>query len=112
DGWPLSAELARRLYLLRVQAAEALRAGRAALAALLRDDCGLGDDAAAALVAHFEHQECVSEVPDATTCLIEVVPRQGAADHYLHTPLNRAGNDALTRVAVLRLARDRGRAAR
>jgi Lhr-like helicase len=40
-----------------------------------------------------------------------VVPRQGAADHYLHTPLNRAGNDALARVAVLRLARDHGRPA-
>ncbi len=111
DGWPLSAELARRLYLLRVQAAEALRGGRAALAALLRDDCDLADEAAALLVAHFERQECVSEVPDATTCLIEIVPRQGAADHYLHTPLNRAGNDALARVAVLRLARDDGRAA-
>jgi ATP-dependent Lhr-like helicase len=106
DGWPLSSELARRLYLLRVQAAEALRAGRAALAALLQDDCGLGDDAAAALVAHFERQECASEVPDAATLLVEVVPRQGAADHYLHTPLNRAGNDALARVAVLRLARE------
>ncbi|HEX5272752.1 MAG TPA: helicase-related protein, partial [Gemmataceae bacterium] len=106
DGWPLSSELARRLYLLRVQAAEALRTDRATLAALLRDDCGLGDDAAAALVAHFERQECASEIPDAATCLVEVVPRQGAADHYLHTPLNRAGNDALARVAVLRLARD------
>jgi ATP-dependent Lhr-like helicase len=112
DGRPLSAELARRLYLLRVQAAEALRGGRAALAALLRDDCGLGDDAAAVLVAHFERQECVSEIPDATTLLVEMVPRQGAADHYLHTPLNRAGNDALARVAVLRLARDHGRPAR
>jgi ATP-dependent Lhr-like helicase len=111
DGCPLSAELARRLYLLRVQAAEALRGGRAALAAVLRADCGLDDDAAAALAAHFERQECVSEVPDAATLLIEVVSRQGAADHYLHTPLNRAGNDALARLAVLRLARDRGRPA-
>ncbi len=111
EGWPLSSELARRLYLQRVQAAEALRAGRAALAALLRDDCGLGDDATAVLVAHFERQECASEVPDATTCLIEVVPRQGAADHYLHTPLNRAGNDALARVVVHRLTRDHDRAA-
>jgi len=111
DGRPLSAELARRLYLLRVRAGEALRCGGAALAALLRDDCGLGDGAAAVLVAHFERQECASEIPDAATCLIEVVPRQEAADHYLHTPLNRAGNDALARVAVLRLARDHGRPA-
>jgi ATP-dependent Lhr-like helicase len=112
EGRPLSAELARRLYLLRVQAAEVLRGGRAALVALLRADCGLGDEAAAALADHFARQECVSEVPDAATLLIEVLPRQGAADHYLHTPLNRAGNDALARVAVLRLARDHGRPAR
>jgi ATP-dependent Lhr-like helicase len=105
DGLPLSADLARRLYLLRVRAAEALRNGPEALGALLRDEYGLGETAAAALVAVFERQECVSEVPDAATCLIEVVPRQGAADCYLHTPLNRAGNDALGRVAVLRLAR-------
>jgi ATP-dependent Lhr-like helicase len=111
DGCPLSAELARRLYLLRVQAAEALRGSRAALVALLRADCGLDDDGAAALAAHFERQECVSEVPDAATLLVEVVPRQGAADHYLHTPLNRAGNDALARVAVRRLGRDHGRPA-
>jgi ATP-dependent Lhr-like helicase len=111
DGWPLSAELARRLYLLRVQAGEALHDSRVALVALFRDDCGLGSEAATALVAYFERQECVSEIPNATTCLIEVVPRLGAADHYLHTPLNRAGNDALARVAALRLARDHGRPA-
>ena len=111
DGWPLSSELARRLYLLRVRAAEALHVGRATLAQLLRDECDLDNDAAALLVAHFERQECVSEIPDAATCLIEVVPRQGATDHYLHTPLNRAGNDALARVAVARLMRDHGRPA-
>jgi ATP-dependent Lhr-like helicase len=111
EACPLSTELARRLYLLRVQATEALRGGRAALVALLRADCGLGDEDAAALADHFERQECVSEVPDAATLLIEVVPRQGAADHYLHTPLNRAGNDALARVVVRRLARDCGRPA-
>src|SRR5262249_54052111 len=32
-------------------------------------------------------------------------------DVYLHTPLNRGGNDALARVAVRRLARDHGRSA-
>src|SRR5262249_12671757 len=95
--------------LLRVRAAEALRGGPGALAALLRDEYALGDDAAAALVGHFERQEAVSEVPDAATCLVEVVPRQGAVDYYLHTPLNRAGNDALARVAALRLTRS-GRA--
>ncbi len=109
-GAALSTELARRLYLLRGRAAEALRRGPDALAVLLRDDYGLDGAAAVALAAYFEAQERVSEVPDTGHLLIEVVPRQGAADCYLHTPLNRAGNDAVTRVVVHRLARDRGRA--
>src|SRR5579883_3185874 len=45
SGWPLSTELAQRLYLLRVQAAEGLRAGHETLARLLRREYGL-DDAA------------------------------------------------------------------
>ncbi len=110
EGRPLSADLACRLYLLRVQAAEALRSGRAELLSLLQDDQRLGPDAAAALADYIERQESASEVPDTGACLVEVVSRQGATDHYLHTPLNRAGNGALTRVAVLRLTRDFGRA--
>jgi ATP-dependent Lhr-like helicase len=112
DGWPLSAELAQRLYLLRVRAAEALRDGPAALAELLRRDYHLEGPAAAALVEHFHRQECLSEIPDAGTCLVEVVAGDAGDAYYLHTPLNRAGNDALARVAVLRLARQRGREVR
>jgi ATP-dependent Lhr-like helicase len=108
EGWPLSTELARRLYLLRVRAAEALRDGPRALVALLHDEYGLGEAAVAALVAHFQRQEWVSEIPDATTCLIEVVSGETGEGYYVHTPLNRAGNDALARVAVHRLVRDRG----
>src|SRR5262249_33455843 len=48
-----------------------------------------------------------SEIPDAATFLIEAVHAGTGADYFLHTPLHRAGNDALARVAVLRLARDR-----
>jgi ATP-dependent Lhr-like helicase len=106
DGWPLSTELAQRLYLLRVQAAEALREGPEALVRLLRRDYGLEDDAAATLTAYFQRQECVSEIPDSASCLVEIVANDGGADCYFHTPLNRLGNDALARVAVHRLARD------
>ena len=42
DGWAASTELARRLFLLRVQAAEALRDGPAALAEMLRRDYARG----------------------------------------------------------------------
>jgi ATP-dependent Lhr-like helicase len=108
EGLPLSLELARRLYLLRVQAAEALLHGPEALARLLHADYGLEGPPAQTLVAFFQRQESLSEIPDAATFLIEGVHTGTGADCFLHTPLNRAGNDALARVVVLRLARDRG----
>jgi ATP-dependent Lhr-like helicase len=111
EGWPLSAELARRLYVLRGQAAEALRDGPEALTDLLRGDYSLAGRAVAMLADYFQSQERVSEIPTAVGCLVEEVLMEAGADYYVHTPLNRAGNDALARVAVLRLARDRGRAA-
>jgi ATP-dependent Lhr-like helicase len=111
EGWPLSTELARRLYLLRVQAAEALRDGPEALAELLRRDYRLGGEAAAVLADYFQRQEALSEVPDTAACLVEGVVAGDGVDYYVHTPLNRLGNDALARVTVHRLARDHGRAA-
>ncbi len=111
DGWPLSTELARRLFLLRGQAADALRSGPLALAELLRLDYGLDGEAAALLLDYFQRQECVSEIPDSASLLIEEVVCDQGADYYLHTPLNRKGNDALARVAVHRLARDADQAA-
>jgi ATP-dependent Lhr-like helicase len=111
EGWPLSPELARRLYLLRSRAAEALREGRAALTDLLRHEYALEEEALAALVAHFEQQECVSEIPDATTLLIEGISGERGLELYLHTPLARPGNDALARVAVARLVGRLGRSA-
>ncbi len=104
--FPLSADLARRLYVLRVQAAEALLHGPEALAELLRRDYALADSAAQALVKFFVRQESVSEIPDVSTCLVECVRLGGVVEHYVHTELNRAGNDALARVMVHRLARD------
>ncbi len=43
--------------------------------------------------------------------MIEEVLSDLGADYYLHTPLNRNGNDALARVAVHRLARNLGASA-
>jgi ATP-dependent Lhr-like helicase len=111
EGWPLSRELARRLFLLRVRAAEALREGPLALATLLQRGYRLGAEAAAMLTDHFLRQENVSEIPDASVLLVEVVTVGDGAHYYLHTPLNRLANDALGRVAVHRLARDLGRPA-
>ncbi|MFO0929358.1 MAG: DEAD/DEAH box helicase [Gemmataceae bacterium] len=111
DGWPLSPELARRLYVLRLQAAEALRDGPAALAALFRDDYQLTPAAVASLADYFERQESISEIPDVHTLLIEEVRVDAGAEYYLHTPLNRPGNDALARVLAARLAKEVGRSA-
>ena len=44
--------------------------------------------------------------------MIEVVAGAEGDALHIHTPLNRKGNDALARVAVRRLVRDHGRAAR
>jgi ATP-dependent helicase Lhr and Lhr-like helicase len=111
DGWPLSTELAGRLYSLRVRAAEALRDGLAALAELLEHDYGLCTEAAEVLAEYFERQETLSEIPDRDGILIEAVGSQAAVELYVHTPLNRLANDALARVAIRRLVRDHGRAA-
>ncbi len=110
EGWPLSVELAARLYAIRVQAAELLREGPDRLAELLRREYGLADAAATLLIDYFQRQECVSEVPDQSFCLIEGVAGEHNTTFYVHTPLNRHGNEALARVLVHRLARDRGRA--
>ncbi len=56
SGWPLSTELAQRLYLVRVQAAEALRDGPETLACLLQREYGLEIVAVAKLVEYFERQ--------------------------------------------------------
>jgi ATP-dependent Lhr-like helicase len=112
EGWPLSAELARRLYRLRVRSAEALRDGPDSLGELLRREYNLEGAAVQALVTLFERQECASEVPDEATCLIEAVATEEGFDYYVHTPLNRLANDALTRVALSRLSRSGGRPGR
>jgi ATP-dependent Lhr-like helicase len=112
SGWPLSAELARRVYLLRTQAAEALREGTDALGQLLEQEYGLVGTAAEILARLFQRQECLSEIPEAGGWLVEEVPGGGGADYYLHTPLNRSANDALARVAVRRLNRETGRPVR
>jgi ATP-dependent Lhr-like helicase len=105
EGLPLSAELARRLYLLREQAAEALHESPQALTRLLEQEYGLEGQAMAELAAFFERQECLSEIPNARTCLVECAPTPAGPGYFIHTPLARAGNDALARVVVLRLAR-------
>jgi len=108
----LGPELAQRIFLLRVQAADALReGGTAALRKLLRQDYSLQTTAVEELVALFECQDYVSEIPGARVLLLESVHNGGGWEYYVHTPLAHAANDALARVAVFRLARDFGASA-
>jgi ATP-dependent Lhr-like helicase len=111
SGWPLSSELAERLFVLRSQMAETLRDNPATFAWMLQHDYGLHPAAVTHLVEYFERQEAVSEVPDSRTLLIEAVRRDHGWEYYGHTPLNRSDNDALMRVAVFRLMHRHGRRA-
>lgn len=105
EGPPLSTALAQRLYLLRARAAEALRESPSALRQILEVEYELSGNAIVELLSFFEQQEAVSEIPEAGVLLIEGMTNDFGADYYLHTPLNRAGNDALARVITLRLSR-------
>src|SRR5205085_7022435 len=103
----LGPELAWRVHLLRVQASEALRDGGSdALRRLLARDYALPACAIDDLVAFFQEQDNLSEIPDTRTLLVECVRQEGSWQYYVHTPLAHAANDALARVATLRLARD------
>jgi ATP-dependent Lhr-like helicase len=107
-GLPLSADLARRIYLFRIRAAEALRDGPGPFRQLLQMEYGLNQAGCDELEGMLNLQETVSEVPDLNSLLIECVQTAWTINYYLHTPLNRAGNEALARVTGLRLERADG----
>jgi ATP-dependent Lhr-like helicase len=108
-GIPMPSELARRIYLFRVQAAEALRDGEEAFAAFLRRDFPLNDSATAMLKDYLLTQETVSEIPALPTLLIECVSMQACMEYAIHTPLPRSANEVLARVLAHR-CRDRAAA--
>ncbi len=108
SGVPMPSDLAQRLYLFRVQAAELLREGSDALNAWLRADYGLHDEAADILTRYFTMQETVSEIPDLGTLLVECVSLQGCVEHYLHTPLPRPANDTLAKLLTWRMQAKHG----
>ncbi|MFO0967687.1 MAG: hypothetical protein U0793_19165, partial [Gemmataceae bacterium] len=107
-GWSIAAELAERIYLFRLQVAEALRDGKETARAFLGEEMHLSGPACAEVIRLFLQQEALSQVPDIHTLLIEAIATDGGVDYYLHTPLNRPGNDAILRLVLLRLERDWG----
>jgi ATP-dependent Lhr-like helicase len=104
-GPPMSNELASRLYLFRVQAAEALRDGPARLERLLRGEFNLNEPSAASLARYFARQEAISEIPGCDTLLIERLSSQACVEYCFHTPLTAPANETLVRVVAERLAR-------
>lgn len=106
-GWPAAAELVRRLYEFRAAAADILRDGTDALTEWLQTHYDLSLNAMEELVRYFILQETVSEIPDERILLVESIHHGGGCEYALHTPLPRAGNEALARVLTLRLGRDR-----
>lgn len=107
-GVPMPLVLARRIFLFRTRAAEALRDGEAALLRLLGEEQRLDPAATAALARYVRRQECVSEVPDPAGLLVEHVSMQALAEYYVHLPLPRPATEALGQVAALRWRRRHG----
>ena len=104
-GVPMSGELARRIFLFRIQAGERLRDGEAGLHDSLRQEYYLNPSAAAALVRYVGTQETLSEIPTLGALLVEIVSMQSCVEAFVHTPLSRSANDALARVLTWRWQR-------
>lgn len=100
--------LARRMYLIRAEAAELARDGGQALERHLDRELGLGPAAAAELRDFLDEQESISQVPDGRTTLVEVVDRGFGFEYALHTPLHSPANEALARVLERRIVREFG----
>ncbi len=104
-GVPMSGELARRIFLFRVQAAEAMRGGEEVFHSWLERDYRLVEPAITALAGFVHEQESVSEVPTLSALSIERVSMQTSMEYFIHTPLPRAANEAIIRVLLLRWQR-------
>jgi ATP-dependent Lhr-like helicase len=104
-GVPMPGELARRIFLFRMQAGEVLRDGEPALHEWLKREYHLGEAARATLVNYFAQQESFSEIPTQAAMLVECVAMQSCQEYFLHTPLPRAANETLARVLIDRWRR-------
>ncbi len=102
-GPAMSRALATRLYLFRVQAAEALRDGPEPLDRLLQGEYRLSAPAARILARYLTRQETISEIPDFGALLIERLANQACVEYYVHTPLPLPANEAIVRVVTERL---------
>jgi len=105
SGVPMSGDLARRIFLFRMQAAETLRDGEDALRAWLGGEFQLNAAAVTALESYLEEQEAFSEVPTMAALTIECVAMQACTECFVHTPLPRSANETIARVLLHRWKR-------
>jgi ATP-dependent Lhr-like helicase len=111
DRQGLTSELALRVAAFRVEAARLLADGPPALRSWLCDAHHLDPGASAVLVALFEAQERLSEVPGEESLLVEESPspHDAGLTYTFHAPLSRAACEALGRASAARLGRRFGR---
>jgi ATP-dependent Lhr-like helicase len=109
DRQSLSAELAREVAQLRVDAAERLAAGAGVLSAWLAETYELPPNAVGVLADLFVAQERQSEIPGRGVVLIEESPDPRGWSYAFHAPLARAACEALGRGCAARLGRSLGR---
>ena len=102
---PLSPLLAERLHRLHGEAARLLREPEGALFDHLCNHHGLGERESKRLVAHFNQQEAVSQIPTDEFVLVEIHLEDLGPVVCVHTPLPRSANDAVARILGARLGR-------
>ena len=105
---PLSGRLAHRLQELRDTAAAIIVDGTISLAQWLQNRHKLLPVDADVLANYFIAQDQRSEIPHTNSPFAEISPCEGGWLLALHTPLNRAGNDALARLIARRMSRSNG----
>ncbi len=110
DSLSISRELAGRLFAFRHSAADALLNGPDALAHVLQTEFSVDDNATSLLVQYFERQETLSQIPDASTLLVEAVGTDCSVEYSVHTPLHRPANQAIAQVLGHRLRQNGWRA--
>lgn len=105
---PLSGRLANRLQELRDTAASIIVDDSISLSQWLQHRHKLLPVDADVLANYFITQDQHSEIPHRNSPFAELSPCDGGWLLALHTPLNRAGNDALARLIAKRMARSNG----
>jgi ATP-dependent Lhr-like helicase len=101
-SWSLSQALAERHWSFRCRLKEAMLEGTGAAVKLLRQEYRLPANGIAALCAHFEEQEALSEIP--ATALIEVWPSgDGGLVCAFHLPLCTVAAEGVARVVARRM---------